>query len=237
MIKQQKVTNPLIRYFPHISYFIILSEDFLRSRKEIENYMIKHNICGERLVTDILEAMTSQGHLVRKKLKGKKRMGYTINEEIISDFNESYTTTGFTKKGLPIYDKMTQKELYQEINGFIRRYKKAITDKKSLINESLESFFILHTMFLTVCLSWICRLNLSIYGGVFHNAQHKILLAHTNIQTLGGFIELLLRKMQEKNTDGYDMFLTSMNHYFEFLDPFEGTPYSKTSKEASSLID
>ena len=237
MKKEQKDTNSLDKYFIIILNQITFSEDFILSREKISQYMIKNKICGDRLVSDILDSMQTKGYLIRKKLKGKKTLGYTINEEIISSVNESYTTVGVTKKGLPIYDKMTQQELMREFKGFMRRYRNNIANKKSAIHESFESFFITHTMFLTICLSWISRLNLSIYGGIFMNAEKKIYLAQSNIELLGEFIRILLQNMKEKNPDGYEMFLTSMHHYFEFLDPFENTPYSRQSKEASSLID
>ena len=236
MKKEQKTANSLEKHFHTVFQFISFSKNSVISRKEIENYMVTNKICKNRLLTDILESMVSRQYLVREKLKGSKRMGYAINEEIISKFNESYVTVGFKKNGLPIYDKMTQKELNKEIKDMNNRYRKIIGNKKSEIHTDHFLFYHTHIIFLTMSLSWISRLTLSICGGVFHDKEIKISLAKKNIELLETFIELLCIKTQEKDPDNYVIFLTSMHNFFEHLDPFEGTPYSTQIKEPSSLM-
>jgi hypothetical protein len=234
---EQKDTKSLEKYYPAILQVITYSENQVVSRDEIESHMVKNSLCSKRLVTDILKALVTRETLVREKIRGKKRLGYTINEEIISKMNESFVTTGVTKKGLPIHDKITQKELSQEMKGVIRRYKKNIGNKKSEVNNNLELFFVIHTYFLTLCLGWIARLTLSIHGGVFHQKTNKIFLARKNIEMLQGFIGLMLLKVQEKNPDNYDLFLTSMHNFFEYLDPFAGSKWSRETMKAEKLID
>lgn len=236
MKKEHKSTISLEKYFPAIFHLIAFSENGVLSRKEIETMMINHNICGIRQVTNVLDIMVFKGHLVREKLKGQKRNGYAINEEIISKLNESYIISGVSKKGLPKYEKLTQRELNQEIKEVTKNYKKAIGNKKSEIHKDDVLFYVAHTTWITICLSWITRLTLSIDGGVFHDKINKISLARKNIELLENFIQLLCLKIREKNPEAYDLFLTSMHNYFEYLDPFENTPYSRITKEPSSLI-
>ncbi len=238
MKKEHKDTTSLEKYYQTILQIITWSENPVVSRDEIETMMVNNLVCSKRLVTDILKALVTNGTLVRQRIRGQKRNGYVINEEIIAGkMNESYVTVDVTKKGISIYDKLTQTELQREMKGVIRRYKKAIGNKKSDINNNLELFFVIHTYFLTLCLGWIARLTLSIHGGVFHDKGNKIFLARKNIEMLQNFIGFMLMKVQEKNPDNYDLFLTSMHNYFEYLDPFENTKYSRKSKKVSSLID
>lgn len=236
MKNEQKTDISLEKYFSGILHFVTFSENSVISRKEIENYLIKNEICKNRLVTDILESMVSRQYLVREKLKGSKRMGYAINEEIISKSNESYFTTGVKKNGFPIYKKITQKELNKEIKHMISEYRKIIGNKKSEIHTDNVLFYLAHTTFLTLSLSWISRLILSIHGGVFHDKEMKISLARKNIELLETFIKSICVHTREKDPDNYDMFLTSMLNFFEYLDPYEGTPYSTMTKEPSSLM-
>jgi len=237
MKKDQKSTISLEKYYPAILNVITWSQNPVLSREEISQYMVSKNICQDRLVTDILKALVTRGTLIRGKIKGQKRLGYTVNEEIISDMNESYFTSGVTKKGIPIYTKKTQSELQKDLKEIRRNYRKQIVNKKSDINSNLELFFVVHTSLLTLCLSWIARLTLSIHGGVFHEKENKIFLARRNIEMLQEFIGLMLQKVQEKNPDNYDLFLTSMHNYFEYLDPFENTKYSRTTENGSSIVD
>ncbi len=237
MKKEQKSPISLEKYYQPILQVITFSENPVLSREEISNYMVSNNICKDRLVTDIIKSLVTRGTLIRKRIKGQKRLGYIINEEIIGDMNESYTTSGVTKKGLPIYTKITQSELLKELKSVRRNYKKNIGDKKSEINNNLEIFFVVHMTLLTLSLSWISRLTLSIYGGVFHEKENKIFLARKNIELLQGFIGFMLMKVQQKNPDNYDLFLTSMMHYFEYLDPFENTKYSRTNNPPSSIVE
>ncbi len=238
MKKELKDTKSLEKYYQTVLQIITWSENTVVSRGEIETMMVNNLVCNKRLVTNILKALVTNGTLIRQRIRGQKRNGYVINEEIISGkMNESYVTVDVTKKGLPIYDKLTQTELQREMKGVIRRYKKAIGNKKSDINNNLELFFVIHTYFLTLCLGWIARLTLSIYGGVFHDKGNKIFLARKNIEMLQEFIGLMLLKVQEKNPDNYDMFLTSMHNFFEYLDPFENTVYSRKSLTTEKLIE
>ncbi len=237
MKKEQKDENSLLKYFVPIFNLIAFSEYGVLTRIEIENYMVKSNVCKARQVSKILNAMTTKGHLVREKIIGQKRHGYAINEEIIAGkMNESYVTIGLKKNGMPIYEKLTQRELNQEIKDVMRNYKKVIGNKKSEIHKDLMLFYIAHTLLITLYLGWIARLTLSIHGGVFHSKVNKITLARNNITLLEDSIQLLLFKVKEKNPEQYDLFLTSMHNYFEYLDPFENTPYSRKVKKASSLI-
>jgi hypothetical protein len=236
MKKEQKSTISLEKYYPAILNVITWSQNPVLSREEISHYMVSNKICKDRLVTDILKALITRGTLVRKRIRGQKRSGYAVNEEIISDMNESYFTSGATKKGRPIYTKKTQSELQRDLKEIRRNYKKQIGNKKSDINSNLELFFVVHMTLLTLCLSWISRLTLSIHGGVFAQKETKIFLARKNIEMLQEFIGFMLQKVQEKNPDNYDLFLTTMQNYFEYLDPFENTKYSRTT-ESSSIVE
>ena len=237
MKKEQKDTKSLEKYFPSVFHLIAFSENSVLSRKEIETQMVNYNICGIRQVTDILSSMVTQGHLVRERLKGMKREGYAINEEFISKKAESYIISGLTKKGIPKYTHLTQKELNQDIKLVMKNYKKNVGNKKHSLHKDDVLFFVVHTIFITMALSWIARLTLSIRGGIFHYKVNKITLARKNIELLEEWIELLCFKIQEKRPEGYDLFLTSMHNYFETLDGFADTPYSKFAKKASALID
>lgn len=235
MKKEQKSTISLEKYYQHILQAITYSENSNLTREEIANYMVSNNICKDRLVTDILKSLVIRGTLVRRKIRGQQRKGYTVNEEIISDMNESYFTSGVTKKGLPIYEKMTQTELLKNLKQMRKNYRKGISDKKSDMNTNLELFFVVHMKLLTMCLGWISRLTLSIHGGVFHKSESKIFLARKNIEILQEFIGFMLIKIQEKNPDNYDLFLTSLHSYYEFLDPLENSKYSNAN--SSSIVD
>jgi len=234
MKKEQKSTISLEKYFDGIFHLIAFSEDSILSKMELRNST--HQMISNRLLTNILKEMVSRDFLVREKLLGRKQKGYAINEEIsLGKMGESYTITGSTKKGLPIYTKMTQRELNREIKEVMRNYKKAIRNKKSQIHQDDKLFFVAHTTWVSICLSWISRLTLSIDGGVLQG-ETKIGLARKNILLLENFIQELCFRIQEKRPDGYDLFLTTMHNFFEYLDPFADTPYSRVTKEPSSLI-
>jgi len=231
----QKSTNPLEKYFNAIFHNIAFSDDLRLTKGELETLTSK--IVGKRLLTDILKEMVDRGYLVRRRVKGRK--GYVINEEISNKkMGESYATIDVTKKGLPIYQKMTQTHLALDIRAEMKHYRRKIGSKKSDMNqptkEGLQIFFIYHVKWVTMCLSWITRLTLSIDGGVFVDNEKKIGLARKNILLIETFIELLCRKIQERNPENYDLFLTFMHDYFERLDPFADTDYSTTTKEPSS---
>jgi len=237
MKNEQKSTIALEKYFLPVFHFVALSEDGISTRKEIENHMVNQGICQSRQVTKILDAMISKNHLDREKIRGQKRLGYVINEEIISKNNESFVTIGLTKKGNPKLDRLTQTELNELIKGVIKQYRRQIAKKKSKMNNSDELFYVVHVTFITLSLSWISRLTLSIHGGIFLNKENKIALAETNIKLFEQFVRLLLCNLQNRFTnEKYSLALLLLQRYFETLDPFEGTKYSRKTMEASSLI-
>jgi len=235
MKKEQKSTKSLEKYFNPIFHNIALSEDGRLTKGELK--ASTHNMVSPRLLTNILKEMITRGYLTRNKIKGKR--GYTINEEISrGKMGESYATIDVTKKGLPIYEKITQTELARDIKAEMKNYKRKIGNKKHEMNQptkdSLTIFFLYHTKWITMCLSWITRLTLSIDGGVFQNRETKIGLARKNILLLETFIELLCTKIQERNPESYDLFLTGMINYYEGLDPFADTQYARPVIEPSS---
>jgi len=239
MKKEQKSTISLEKYFQGIFHLIAFSEDSILSKMELRSST--HRMVSNRLLTNILKEMVTRGYLTRERLIGRKQKGYAINEEIsLGKMGESYTITGVTKKGIPKYTKMTQRELNQEIKEVRRNYRKIIGNKKSEINantdEGLTLFYVAHTTWVTICLSWIARLTLSIDGGVFAEKETKIGLARKNIELLENFIHDLCFHIQKKKPDNYDYFLTTMHNYLEYLDPFHDTPFSRVTKEPSSLI-
>ncbi len=237
MKKEQKRQSSLFKYYSAIFHIITMSSDTVVSRKGIEANM--HMNLGNRILTDILRQMVSDGHLVREKLKGMKRKGYAVNEEIIAGkFHESYVTTDNTNQMRPKYEKRTQRELNQDIKTEMRNYRKKIGNKKYKMNqptpEALEIFFVYHTTWITLCLTWIARLTLSIDGGIFQDKENKIAYARKNIELLENFIQLLCFKVQERNPDNYDLFLTSMHNLFEWIDPFQDSKWARTKKPSSS---
>jgi len=185
MEKEQKSTISLEKYFFAVFHFIALSEDGILTRKEIEVQMVNHGICQSRQVTKILDAMISKKHLARDKIRGYKPLGYVINEEIIKGGNESFITTGLTKRGKLKIEKITQTELNQEIKDAIKQYRKAIGKKKSLMNTNDDSFYITSITLITLSLSWISRLMLIVQAGMFGDKRIKIALAESNIRLLG----------------------------------------------------
>lgn len=237
MKKDQKHEESFERYCPIVIQFIISSEEIIMTRKEIEDEMLKHKICKSRQVSKILEYMLGKNYLKQQKLLGSKRYGYVVNEEIISKENESFVTIGLTKTGKPIYDRITQTELRLEIKDMIKRYKKTIAKKKSDLHKDDELFYILHYTLLTVSLSWISRLLLAIHGGVFQNKIGKVTLAKKNIELFEEFMETLCWNFKERFPDGkYEFAIAGLLHFFERLDPYVGTDFSRTKVPVSSLI-
>jgi len=237
MKKEQKSTVSLEKYFLPVFHFIALSEDSISTRKEIEDHMVYHKICQSRQVTKILDDMISKKHLAREKIRGYKPLGYVINEEIVKDGNESFVTIGLTKRGKPKFDKLTQTELNQEIKDMIKRYRKAIGKKKSDMNKNDELFYIASITLITISLSWISRLILTVQGGFFADKTNKISLADTNLKLLVDFVKTLCSNLQERfQGDKYVTILSLLLHFFENLDPFVGTKYSRATIPISSLI-
>ncbi|MCH7647888.1 MAG: hypothetical protein IIA83_04700 [Thaumarchaeota archaeon] len=236
MKKEQKSNISLERYYSAITHFIISSEEGILTRKEIENHMVRDKICHGRQVSKILKYLTDKEYLVQEKMLGTKRRGYTINEEIIGKKNESFVTIGLKKNGMPIYDRMTQTELNQEFKDMIKRYRKMMGKKKSDLRSDDLLFYILHVTFITISLSWISRLILSVQGGVFHNKTGKITIANNNAQLLEKFLGTLCYNFQKRLPNQYDLALGGMLHFFESLDPFVNTKYSRTTTVASSLL-
>jgi len=237
MKKEQKSTVSLMKYYQAIIHSIVASDEGIRTRKEIEDYMVYHKICKSRQVTKILDAMVTAKHLDREKILGQKRYGYVIHEEIIGKKNESFVTIGVTKKGNPIRDRMTQTELTREFKEMVKRYRKIIGNKKSDLHKDDLLFYVVHVTLITVSLSWITRLILTVQGGVFGDKINKINLAHKNIEILQEFVNILCINLQNKFPDTYDLALSGMLWFFENLDPFEGEPrYSRKSISASSLL-
>jgi len=235
MKKEQKSNKSLEKYFNAIFHNIAFSKHGILTKGELK--ALTQNMVSSRLLTNILKEMITRGYLIREKLKGKK--GYVINEEISrGKMGESYVTIGMTKKKLPIYEKITQRQLNQDIKDEMKHYKRKITNKKEDMNQptedGLKTFFIYHTKWITMCLSWVTRLTLSIDSGVFQDKEKKIGLARKNILLIETFIELLCTKIQERNPENYDLFLTSMHNYYESLDPFADTPYARPVIESSS---
>lgn len=238
MKKEQKSTISLQKYFNTIFHLIAFSKDSILSKMELR--VSTNRMISNRLLTNVLKEMVTKGYLTREKLKGRKQKGYAIKEEIsLGKMGESYTITGATKKGIPKYTKITQRELNREIKNVMRNYRKIIGNKKSEINaetkDGLILFFVAHTTWVTISLSWIARLTLSIDGFVLQG-ETKVGLARKNIELLEIFINTLCSKIQERKPDGYDYFLTTMHNYFEYLDPFANTPYSRVTKHPDSLI-
>jgi len=235
MKKEQKSTKSLEKYFDIIFHNIAFSDDLRLTKGELRD--LTHNAVSNRLLTDILKEMVTKDYLIRKKVKGKK--GYVINEEISSGkMGESYTIVDVTKKGIPKYVKITQTELSRDIKTEMKHYKRKIANKKHEMNQptkdGLEIFFIYHIKWITMCLSWITRLTLSIDGGIFRDKEKKIGLARNNILLIENFIQLLCSKIEERNPENYDLFLTFLHNYYETLDPFADTQYSTTTKKSSS---
>ena len=237
MKKEQKSTVSLEKYFLPVFHFLASSEDGIMTRKEIENQMVNHRICQSRQVTKILDAMITMKHLAREKIRGYKPLGYVINEEIIKGGNESFVTIGITKKGKPKFDKLTQTELNQEIKDMIKKYRKVIGKKKSVMNNDDDVFYIVSVTLITISLSWISRLVLTVKGGFFADQQKKIALARINIGLLEEFLGTMCINLQERfQGEKYITVMSLLLRFFENLDPFAGTDFSREKVTVSSLI-
>ena len=237
MKKEQKTTDSLEKYFLPVFHFIALSEDGIMTRKEIEDQMVNHRICQSRQVTKILDAMISKKHLAREKILGYKPLGYVINEEIINIGNESFVTIGITKRGKPKVDRLTQTELNQEIKAMIKRYREMIGKKKSDMNKDDDLFYVTSVTLITISLSWISRLILTVQGGLFLEKRNKITLARKNMELLEDFLGILCYNLQKRfEGEKYATVLALLLHFFENLDPFVGTAYSREKITVSSLI-
>ena len=237
MINDDNYNKSLDRYFQPVIQVIISSEHSIMTRVEISREMVRHKICENRQVSTILKYMVDRKYLAREKLLGSKRIGYVINEEILGKKRNSFVTIGLTKKGKPIFDYLTQTELNEEIKDMIKRYRKAIANKKSNMNKDDTLFYVCHCMLITINLSWISRLLLTIHGGGFSGAMTKTALAQKNIQLFENFLQSLCYNLSQKfENEKYDQVLSSILLFFEALDPFEGTKYSRKLIEPSSLI-
>ena len=237
MINEQKPNETLDKYFQPVIHFIVSSDKGIMLRSEIAVQMKKNKICENRQVSTILKYMVDMKYLARKKLLGSKRIGYIINEEIIGLGGESFVIGGFTKKGKIFFNTVTQLELNKRIKASFKKYRKTIGNKKSDINNDDELFYVAHSMLITFMLSWISRLQLSIYGRVFRGKVTKIALARKNIEILEKFLDSLCHNLREKYpNEKYSQALTGIVIFFETLDLFEGTKYSRKIIEPFSLV-
>ena len=237
MEKEQKSTLSLEKYFFAVFHFIALSEYGILTRKEIENYMVNHKICQSRQVTKILDDMISKKRLAREKIIGYKPLGYVINEEIIKGGNESFIVTGVTKKGKPTIDKMTQTELNQEIKDMIKEYRKTMGKKKSRLNNDDDIFYVASVTLITLSLSWISQLMLTVQAGLFGDNRNKIVLAESNVRLLADFLETLCNNLHKRfQGEKYGTVLSLLLLYFQNLDPFIGTKFSREKITVSSLM-
>jgi len=237
MTNEQKPNETLDKYFQPVIHFIASSEKGIMLRSEIAVQMKKNKICENRQVSTILKYMVDMKYLDRKKLLGSKRIGYVINEEIIGLGGESFVIGGFTKKGKIIFNTVTQTQLNQRIKATFKKYRQTIGNKKSDINNDDELFYVAHTLLITFMLSWISRLLLPIHGGVFRNKVTKIDLARENIKLLEKFLKSLCHNLREKfPNEKYDQALAEIIIFFETLDMFPKTKYSRRLIEPFSLI-
>lgn len=236
MKKDQKPSYSLDKYFQTVIHFIISSDEGILLRSEISKLMKQHKICENRQVSSILKEMVDRNYLAREKLLGSKRIGYVINEEILGKKRDSFITIGLTKRGKPIFEHITQTELNQELKDMIKLYKRAIANKKSNMNKDDTLFYICHAMLITIDLSWISRLILTVHGGAFGGAIVKTTLVKKNIELFESFLDTLCYNLSQRFPDKYDQALSSILLFFEALDPFEGTEYSRKLIEPSSLI-
>lgn len=237
MEKEEKSTISLEKYFLPVFHFIALSEEGILTRKDIEDQMVNHGICQSRQVTKILDDMISKKRLAREKIRGYKPLGYVINEEIIKGGNESFITTGLTKRGKLKIEKITQTELSQEIKDVIRQYRKAMGKKKSKMNNDDDHFYIASITLITLSLSWISRLMLIVQAGLFGDSRNKINLAEENVRLLGDFLRMLCYNLNERfRGEKYGIAIALLSRFFENLDFFAGTDFSREKITVSSLM-
>ena len=237
MKKEQKTTFSLEKYFFAVFHFIALSEDGILTRKQIEDQMVNHRICQSRQVTKILDDMIYKKRLAREKIRGYKPLGYVIDEEIVKGGNESFVTIGLTKSGKPKVERLTQTEINQEIQDIIKLYRKTMGKKKSKMNNDDDHFYIASITLITLSLSWISRLMLIVQAGLFGDNRNKINLAEENVRLLGDFLQTLCHNLHERfQGEKYGIAISLLHHYFENLDPFVGTEFSREKITVSSLI-
>ena len=237
MKKEQKSTISLEKYFLPVFHFLASSDEGILTRKDIEDQMTDNKICQSRQVTKILDAMISKKHLAREKILGYKPLGYVINEEIVRGGNESFITTGLTKRGKLKIDKLTQTELNQEIKDVIKQYRKVIGKKKSCMNNDDELFYVASVSLITLSLSWISHLILIVQAGLFGDRKNKIALAESNITLLSDFLQTLCYNLNERfQGEKYGTILSLLLHFFGNLDAFAGTKYSREKITVDSLI-
>jgi len=237
MTNEQKPNETLDKYFQHVIHCIASSDKGIMLRSEIAAKMKKNKICENRQVSKILKHMVDMKYLARKKVLGSKRIGYVINEEIIGLGGESFVIGGFTKTGKIIFNTVTQTALNQRIKATFKKYRKTIGNKKSDINNDDEIFYIAHTLLITFMLSWISRLHLTIHGGVFRGKVTKTNLARENIKLIEKFLDTLCHNFREKfPNEKYNQALSEIVIFFETLDMFPRTKYSRRLIEPFSLI-
>jgi hypothetical protein len=105
------------------------------------------------------------------------------------------------------------------------------------MNNDDDLFYIAHVILITTMLSWIARLTVSIIGGVFRGKVTKVNLADKNIRLLQNFLGSLFHNLQNRFPDEkYNQTLAGLLLFFEGLDPFVGTKFSREFIEPSSLI-
>jgi len=237
MEKAQKSTVSLEKYFLPVFHFIASSDYGILTRKEIEDNMVDNKICQSRQVTKILDDMISKKRLAREKIIGYKPLGYVINEEIVKGGNESFIATGLTKRGKIKIDKLTQTNLNQDIKDVIKRYRKAMGKKKSLMNTNDEHFYIASVTLITLSLSWISQLMLTVQAGLFGDRKNKIALAESNVRLLADFLQILCHNLNERfQGEKYGTILSILLNFIQHSDPFAGTKYSREKITVYSLI-
>ena len=78
---------------------------------------------------------------------------------------------------------------------------------------------------------------LTVQAGFFGDNRNKITLAESNIRLLGDFLQTLCYNLNQRfQGEKYATIISLLLHYFENLDPFTGTDFSREKITVSSLI-
>jgi len=227
------MTKSISDYYQTFFTIIAVSKDGIARTKDLQSYATNNEICEKRYVNDILKKMEELGIVKKTRVIGMRKLeGWTINEKQTN--NEVWVTLE-DKKGKIFLNKLTQKQLLKSIKEEITDYKKMIGNKKSELHDNEISFAFYHMQKITMMMSWIARLTIARNSGLLLDDVIKITLAKDNIALLEDFIRTMFINCQKHYPqERYDEFLTSMMIYFEQLDPFEGSKYSRQSLISSS---
>ena len=215
----------MANYLP-FQLYIENSETGVVQTKELQDYAKQNGISQPRNTINILNSMEEAGIIEKARIKGmRKREGWKLVEQPDTPSYEMWTTI-IRKKGNKEKIKLqalTQPEIYNLIQKDLVAYRKIVYNKKSKLYKNPFYFPMFHMLMVESCMKWIARLSLAINSGLFMENKTKEKLARKNIDLVEQFMRELLRTVAKHYLDTpkkYDVFLITMNNYFESINMF-----------------